>query len=562
MEQQAIQQKGIEVPVDMIVRGRNPRTYFDPSAQKEMDASVKALGICQPLLLRPLPSGKLELVAGERRFRSAMNNGLISVPALIREIPDEEVERYALVENTQREDMSPAEEAESAARILAQCGGDREETAKRMGWASVTTLDKYLALLNCSESVRKALTERRIKLGHAELLAGVPRDKQDKALNRLLGLPSLPSVSELRTTLEALAQNLDTACFDKSECINCPHNSGVQQALFQEAIEGAKCGNAECFTKKTEGHLQGIADGLKDEYPVIRIVRVGDNYTTLKLVADGDKGVGQDQASQCRGCANFGAAISGVPGKIGNVYRDQCFDPVCNAKKVAARIKSEAEASKPAPTTTAGSGNTAAKSSAKKATSAETSAKVSLSQPLKDYRQKVWRGVFKLESQKPDFKLTLLLSLALTGKLGKVDNDMLGKAFCKVSQQESSTLLDLQKTSTAVGGVPADMLQQWIGGIAAACFSKLEEADIKKALQFMQSDIGLYWKLNSEYLQLLTKSEIQVVATELGIAQHVGDGFAKMMSNKKDEIIKALLSLDGYDYQGKVPKHLLYIAAD
>ncbi len=562
MEQQAIQQKGIEVPVDMIVRGRNPRTYFDPSAQKEMDASVKALGICQPLLLRPLPSGKLELVAGERRFRSAMNNGFISVPALIREIPDEEVERYALVENTQREDMSPAEEAESAARILAQCGGDREETAKRMGWASVTTLDKYLALLNCSESVRKALTERRIKLGHAELLAGVPRDKQDKALNRLLGLPSLPSVSELRTTLEALAQNLDTACFDKSECINCPHNSGVQQALFQEAIEGAKCGNAECFTKKTEGHLQGIADGLKDEYPVIRIVRVGDNYTTLKLVADGDKGVGQDQASQCRGCANFGAAISGVPGKIGNVYRDQCFDPVCNAKKVAARIKSESEASKPAPTATAGSGNTAAKSSAKKATTAETSAKVSLSQPLKDYRQKVWRGVFKLESQKPDFKLTLLLSLALTGKLGKVDNDMLGKAFCKVSQQESSTLLDLQKTSTAVSGVPADMLQQWIGGIAAACFSKLEEADIKKALQFMQSDIGLYWKLNSEYLQLLTKSEIQVVATELGIAQHVGDGFAKMMSNKKDEIIKALLSLDGFDYQGKVPKHLLYIAAD
>ncbi len=562
MEQQAIQQKGIEVPVDMIVRGRNPRTYFDPSAQKEMDASVKALGICQPLLLRPLPSGKLELVAGERRFRSAMNNGLISVPALIREIPDEEVERYALVENTQREDMSPAEEAESAARILAQCGGDREETAKRMGWASVTTLDKYLALLNCSESVRKALTERRIKLGHAELLAGVPRDKQDKALNRLLGLPSLPSVSELRTTLEALAQNLDTACFDKSECINCPHNSGVQQALFQEAIEGATCGNAECFTKKTEGHLQGIADGLKDEYPVIRIVRVGDNYTTLKLVADGDKGVGQDQASQCRGCANFGAAISGVPGKIGNVYRDQCFDPVCNAKKVAARIKSESEASKPAPTTTASSGNTAAKSTAKKATSAEASAKVSLSQPLKDYRQKVWRGVFKLESQKPDFKLTLLLSLALTGKLGKVDNDMLGKAFCKVSQQESSTLLDLQKTSTAVSGVPADMLQQWIGGIAAACFSKLEEADIKKALQFMQSDIGLYWKLNSEYLQLLTKSEIQVVATELGIAQHVGDGFAKMMSNKKDEIIKALLSLDGFDYQGKVPKHLLYTAAD
>lgn len=562
MEMQTIQQKGIEVPVDMIVQGKNPRTYFDPAAQKEMDASVKALGICQPLLLRPLPSGKLELVAGERRFRSAMNNGFVSVPALIREIPDEEVERYAFVENTQREDMSPTEEAESAARILAQCGGDREETAKRMGWASVTTLDKYLALLNCSESVRKALTERKIKLGHAELLAGVPRDKQDKALGRLLGLPTLPSVAELRTTLEALAQNLDTACFDKTECINCPHNSGVQQALFQEAIEGAKCGNGDCFTKKTEGHLQSIADNLKEEYPVIRIVRSGDNYTTLKLIAEGDKGVGEEQASQCRGCAKFGAAISAVPGKIGNVYRDQCFDPVCNAKCVAARIKSEAAAQKPVTTKPAASSGAAANASSKKAAASNATTKVSLSQPLKDYRQKVWRGVFKLESQKPEFKHVLLLSLALTGKLGKVDNDMLGKAFCKIAQQESAMLLDLEKTASAVNGVSSEMLQQWIGGIAAACYSKLEEGDIKKGLHFMQSDIGLYWKLNGEYLQLLTKSEIQAVATELGITQHVGDSFAKMMSNKKDEIIKALLAIDGFDYQGKVPKHLLYTSAD
>lgn len=562
MEMQTIQQKGIEVPVDMIVQGKNPRTYFDPAAQKEMDASVKALGICQPLLLRPLPSGKLELVAGERRFRSAMNNGFISVPALIREIPDEEVERYAFVENTQREDMSPTEEAESAARILAQCGGDREETAKRMGWASVTTLDKYLALLNCSENVRKALTERKIKLGHAELLAGVPRDKQDKALGRLLGLPTLPSVAELRTTLEALAQNLDTACFDKTECIKCPHNSGVQQALFQEAIEGAKCGNGECFTKKTEGHLQSIADNLKEEYPVIRIVRSGDNYTTLKLIAEGDKGVGEEQASQCRGCAKFGAAISAVPGKIGNVYRDQCFDPVCNAKCVAARIKSEATASAPVSNKQAGSNKAATTNGAKKPANSTAPSKVTLSQPLKEYRQKVWRGVFKLEAQKPEFKHTLLLTLALTGKLGKVDNDMLGKAFCKVSQQETAILLSLEKSATAVAGVATDTIQQWIGGIAAACYSKLDEGDIKKALLFMQSDIGLYWKLNGEYLQLLTKSEIQVVANELGIAQHVGDGFSKMMSGKKDEIIKALLSLDGYDYQGKVPKHLLYTSAD
>jgi ParB family chromosome partitioning protein len=97
-----------------------------------------------------------------------------------------------------------------------------------------------------------------------------------------------------------------------------------------------------------------------------------------------------------------------------------------------------------------------------------------------------------------------------------------------------------------------------IGGIAASCFDGLEEIDIQRLLAFMNADLGKHWVLNAEYLGLLTKSEIQVVAEELGLVAHMGDKFQKLMSGKKEDLIKALLEVDGFDYHGKVPGHLQY----
>lgn len=557
----------ISIPLSLIVRGRNPRQYFDPVEMAELEASIKAQGVLQPILVRPITDGKLEIVAGERRWRAATSVGLADIPAMVREMTDAQVDEAALTENHERAAMSPTEEAEAAARILGNCAGNREEAAKRLGW-SPATLKQRLALMNCSDSVRKALNERKISLGHAELLAAVTREKQDDVLSKLLGAPAMPTVPQLKSMLEQIAQNLDVAIFNKDQCVNCPHNSGTQQALFSEAIAGAKCTNGTCYQQKTDEALDAVASSLKDEYPTVRIVRPGENFTILKLVSEGSCGVGAEQANQCRACANFGAAISAVPGKIGNVYRDQCFDPACNATKVAERIKAEKDAAaaqtggsakaKDGEKKPAGKAATAGKQADSKKVSSKSAAKVEDSQRIKDYRVKIWRKVFKLEAQKPAVNQVILLALALEGKLGKIGSSALCSAFGKITGGSESSRMNVLETANAVAQAGEEVQQRLIGGLAASCFDGLEESDIKRLLTFMQADLGAHWVLNSEYLDLLTKSEMQVIAGEIGLSAHLGDKFGKLMAGKKDEIIKSLLAVDGFDYNGKVPGHLQY----
>lgn len=557
----------ISIPLSLIVRGRNPRQYFDPVEMAELEASIKAQGVLQPILLRPITDGKLEIVAGERRWRAATAVGLADIPAMVKELTDDQADAAALTENHERAPMSPTEEAEAAARILGNCAGDREEAAKRLGWKPAM-LKQRLALMNCSEGVRKALNERKISLGHAELLAAVTREKQEDVLGKLLGAPAMPTVPQLKSMLEQIAQNLEAAIFNKDQCVSCPHNSGTQQALFGEAIAGAKCTNGTCYLQKTDEALDIIAISLKDEYPTVRIVRPGENFTILKLVSDGSCGVGAEQANQCRACANFGAAISAVPGKIGNVYRDQCFDPACNSTKVAERIKAEKDAAaatagenakaKDGEKKPAGKSAAAGKQADAKKVSPKSAVKVEDSQRIKDYRVKIWRKVFKLEAQKPAVNQVILLALALEGKLGKVGSSALCSAFGKITQGSESSRLNVLETANEVSKAGEDIQQRMIGGIAASCFDGLEESDIKRLLTFMQADLGAHWVLNSEYLDLLTKSEMQVIAGEIGLSAHLGDKFGKMMSGKKDEIIKALLAVEGFDYNGKVPGHLHY----
>jgi ParB family chromosome partitioning protein len=202
-----IMQLQASIKVGNILPGRNPRGYFDPSEMTALEDSVKSKGVLQAILVRPRDAGRYEIVAGERRWRAAKKvfGDEYEIPALVRDLDDGEADEAALIENIQRADMSPTEEAEAAAKILGRCQGDRDEASRRLGW-SRTTLDKRLALMNCSERVRRALSERRIQLGHAELLAAVTRDKQDAVLEKLLSQASLPTVAQFRGQLEQISR--------------------------------------------------------------------------------------------------------------------------------------------------------------------------------------------------------------------------------------------------------------------------------------------------------------------------------------------------------------------
>ena len=188
------------IPLSRIIKGKNPRTEFNENDMESLLASVKAQGILQPILVRP-HGNDYELVAGERRYRAALMafGQDYEIPALIREMTDAEASEAALVENIQRSNMSPTEEAVAASEIVGRLNGDRDEAALCLGW-SRTTLDKRLALMNCSTTVRTALNKREILLGHAELLAALAQTSQDKILPIIIS--EKKSVAELKNIIE------------------------------------------------------------------------------------------------------------------------------------------------------------------------------------------------------------------------------------------------------------------------------------------------------------------------------------------------------------------------
>jgi ParB family chromosome partitioning protein len=550
------------IKVGNILPGRNPRGYFDPAEMTALEDSVKSKGVLQAILVRPRDAGRYEIVAGERRWRAARKvfGDEYEIPALVRDLDDGEADEAALIENIQRANMSPTEEAEAAAKILGRCLGDRDEASRRLGW-SRTTLDKRLALMNCSERVRRALSERRIQLGHAELLAAVTRDKQDAVLEKLLSQSSLPTVAQFRGQLAQISRALASAIFDKSECTSCSHNSGNQQALFGEAIAAGHCTHGACFDGKTEAALDVKKASLADDYPTIRIVRPGENFTLLKLVPEGDTGVGEEQAKACRACKNFGAAISAVPGKLGNVFPDLCFDASCNAKKVAARIKLEKDKATP----TEGVAKTASGKSAASAKSpgkaeAKSDAKVQDSQRVKDYRLEVWRKALRRELMgNRDNNLTVLIALALSGNARHISDTKLGKAFAAITKQDfTSFVFKVDEAARQIAQSDEAVRDKLFLGLAASAADGIEEKTLVQLLNYLEIDLGRHWKLCEEFLKLLTKSEIDAMCDEIGLKAAMGGAFAKAMSGKKDVIVKALLNVTAFPYEGKVPRSMRF----
>ncbi len=448
-----MQQQNIShMRVSNIRQGRNPRAYFDPVEMAEMEASVSAKGVIQPILIRPVEDW-FEIVAGERRWRAAKNvhGDNYEIPVLVKNITSEEADELALIENIQRANMSPTEEAAAASRILGRCEGHRDEAANRLGWTR-KTLDKRLALMNCSPSVMAALNERKIQLGHAELLAAVPKDRQEKAIVNLLSRSVLPTVAEFKAGLEQISQAMATAIFDKTDCTSCIHNTGNQQALFADSVSDGHCTNSDCFNQKTEGVLEAKKKSLEENYPRVVIVRQGENNTVIKLVAEGATGVGAEQAAACRSCKSFGAAISAIPGKVGNVYESQCFDTSCHTKKVGERLLAEKKAAaKPAtaPTTAepAGSKPVAGKGAEKSTTTSKaTVTSVQDTQRVVDYRIGVWRKALKKELFADTHKnLCMLIGIMMTRGGTNVSSTKLASGFETMTSQKPPSAMSAKR---------------------------------------------------------------------------------------------------------------------
>jgi len=164
--------------VDALQPGRfQPRLRLDQAALAELAESVKAQGVMQPILARPLGDGRYEIIAGERRWRAARLAGLTSVPALVKEVPDRNALAMALIENIQREDLNPLEEATGLKRLLDEFGMTHADAAVALG-RSRAAITNALRLLELAPPVQELLREGKLDMGHARALLALPALRQ------------------------------------------------------------------------------------------------------------------------------------------------------------------------------------------------------------------------------------------------------------------------------------------------------------------------------------------------------------------------------------------------
>lgn len=167
-----------ELPVENLHRGAlQPRRRIKEDGIEDLAASIRAEGLLEPVIVRPRHAGGYEIVAGERRWRAAQRAGLDTIPALVRELDDRQAMAVALIENIQREDLNPLEEAVALKRLLAEYGMTHEEVAGTVG-RSRSAVSNLLRLLELAPAVRQMIDNGELEMGHARALLALPIDEQ------------------------------------------------------------------------------------------------------------------------------------------------------------------------------------------------------------------------------------------------------------------------------------------------------------------------------------------------------------------------------------------------
>ena len=199
------------LPLDILQRGRyQPRSHLDQEALNELAASIRSQGVVQPIVVRPIeattPSGgqRYEIIAGERRWRAAQIAQLADIPAIVRDIPDETAISVALIENIQREDLNPLEEARALERLISEFSMTHQQAADAIG-RSRAAVSNLLRLLDLAPEVCEQLEARALEMGHARALLGLTTRRQQVEVAALVVKKDL-SVRETEAIVRRMSQ--------------------------------------------------------------------------------------------------------------------------------------------------------------------------------------------------------------------------------------------------------------------------------------------------------------------------------------------------------------------
>lgn len=175
------------LPVDVIQRGRyQPRRDIEPQALEELANSIRAQGVMQPIVVRPIDSDRFEIIAGERRWRATQMAELLEIPVIIKDVPDEAAIAMALIENIQRENLNPIEEAISLQRLKDEFELTQQEVADAVG-KSRSAVTNLLRLMNLTDEVKKMLEYGDLEMGHARALLTLDDEAQLLAAQEVSG---------------------------------------------------------------------------------------------------------------------------------------------------------------------------------------------------------------------------------------------------------------------------------------------------------------------------------------------------------------------------------------
>lgn len=547
------------VPLSLItVRpGHNPRKHRNQDDYNDTKQSMQDRGLLQPILLRVSDDeNKLEVVAGETRFSIASDLQWPTILAVVKKCTVEEATLWAGEENMKRSNMSFIEEADHAKALMEQYAGDRQEVCRITRWSN-TTLSSRLLLTHAIESVRKALVDRAIMLGHAEVLSTLSAGQQEKFLPKII--EEQLSVKDAKDRVLNVERKLIESCFNKAECVGCVHNTDVSVDLFSSTVDMAgKCRNPSCYNQKTREHLLSVKDELEETFSTVKYSSEIAASDFIKVVEVGDNAVGQEQKVACKSCTNFGAVITDHKGMEGQIKHSICFDLACHKEKREAFQEAQNTIDEKAETVCSDTSQTTKPKAKTSKTEAQTKAfpDAVSAIAMKQYTQ----CAADLVAKHPAYLEVICIAkmvLSLSGKMPDQVKELTGITHLSSSGSDMAKfhkrLLSLDDTaieSIKVSVVAAYLTQDAENSLRAkAPHNQMALAIVSD----LDGDISDSWQIDEAFLKAINKSAIEEILTDTNFESTLGEdegSLKKLIGSKKDKLIERILKtpkvLKGY----------------
>lgn len=545
-------------------------------------SGIAAVGLMNPACGRVVVRDGVELLeiyAGQRRFVAYplafpdRDGWFVNVR---RNMTRAQAIAASIAENKDREDPSPLADALAAAKMVAECKGNRAEAAELLGWR-LHRLNVCMRLMACSERVRQALrTDPPLPTGIAELLAGTTEEVQDELLASYLARTPRPSLADFKVEINARSKLLASAIFPKDKCTSCQFNSARQRALFENQMDDGLCLNASCYDTLTEEELAQRAEKLKTDYQRVHILRPGESLMVVPLQADGQYAVGSEQRSSCLMCKDYGALVSGLANNLGAIKTDFCFDSACNADKRRAfamsQLPEEATSGNEGDVDEKTTTGSASKSGPNKASASQTAGRkaqsdkvksealeqVSLRPQIAEFRDGLYQKVILKEvAASPELSLKLLLTLATANRLSAV-NSSGAREVCQSSKVLPGNLniaAGIDVLSTHVFSADAPNVGRMVAGLSLLSVESLQRNELAAVVKCLRFDWGKHFELDRSFLQILTKTELRAVCVDVGLDGEL-ENFEALFKEKLSVIVDGLLASKSFNYVGAIPRVL------